>query len=97
VVSVTWNGKEKNGEKKMKKDERINIVWKQTSGTGQRVRKWINFARYSDRNNCIGKGRILQTEIRNKTEEFPRQLYIEMRLDGELFIGSLNAINEEEE
>jgi len=82
VVSVTWNGKEKNGEKKMKE----NLI-----------RKWINFARYSDRNNCIGKGRILQTEIRNKTEEFPRQLYIEMRLDGELFIGSLNAINEEEE
>jgi len=81
----------------MKKDERINIVWRQTSGTGQRVRKWINFARYSDRTHCIGKGRILQTEIRNKTEEFPRQLYIEMRLDGELFIGSLNAINEEEE
>jgi len=93
VVSVTWNGKEKNGEKKMIRDERINMIWRQTSG----VRKWINFARYSDRNNCIGKGRILQTEIRNKTEEFPRQLYIEMRLDGELFIGSLNAINEEEE
>jgi len=77
----------------MIRDERINMIWRQTSG----VRKWINFARYSDRNNCIGKGRILQTEIRNKTEEFPRQLYIEMRLDGELFIGSLNAINEEEE
>ena len=77
-------------------DERIKMLWRQTSGTGRRTFKWINFARHSSRDNCIGRGRIKYCDIINGAEGIPRKLYIEMELDGEPFIGYLEAIGEEE-
>ena len=78
-------------------DERIEMVWKQTSGTGKRKFQWINFARHSSRDNCIGKGRMKYCSIVEGKEEIPRQLHIEMELDGEPFMGILYSIAEEEE
>ena len=58
------------------------------------LRRWINFARYSTRYNCIGKGRIQDCKI-----AVDNSLYIDMTLDGVRFVGNLENITliEEEE
>lgn len=57
------------------------------------IRKWINFARWSDRSNCIGKGRITNCEIEPATQA----LMLDMTLDGVRYIGTLHPYKEEEE
>ena len=61
------------------------------SGTGRVTRRWINFARYSDRTGCIGKGRILDCKLAKEG------LYLHMTLDGEEFLGMLHPVTDEEE
>ena len=61
-------------------------------------RKWINFARYTSRDYCIGKGRILNAYL-----DAPRLdggsdgLFIDMTLDGVRYTGTLSMYGEEEE
>lgn len=55
------------------------------------IKKWINFARWSDRANCIGKGRIMNCEIQDDA------LMLDMTLDGVRYIGTLYQYKEEEE
>ena len=55
------------------------------------IRKWINFARWSDRSNCIGKGRITNCEIQDAA------LMLDMPLDGVRYIGTLYQYKEDEE
>jgi len=45
---------------------------------------WIMFAKRSSRDNCLGKGRILDCKIADDNS-----LYIDMMLDGIRFVGNL--------
>jgi len=45
---------------------------------------WIMFAKRSSRDNCLGKGRILDCFIAGDNS-----LYIDMTLDGVRFVGNL--------
>jgi len=56
-----------------------------------KIGKWINFARWSDRANCIGKGRIRNCEVQDDA------LMIDMTLDGVRYIGTLYQYKEDEE
>ena len=56
-----------------------------------KVKKWINFARWSDRSNCVGKGRILDVAL------YEGGLYIDMTLEGVRYTGVLPFYTEEEE
>tara|TARA_R100001163_G_scaffold63419_2_gene55329 strand:+ start:4321 stop:4515 length:195 start_codon:yes stop_codon:yes gene_type:complete len=59
-------------------------------------KRWINFARWSDRSNCIGKGRIMDCDY-SRGEGTVEGLYIKMTLNGVLFEGILPLIISEEE
>ena len=48
--------------------------------------KWIMFAKRSSRDNCLGKGRILDCKIAGENS-----LYIDMTLDGVRFVGNLRG------
>tara|TARA_Y100000356_G_C11122512_1_gene215539 strand:- start:68 stop:262 length:195 start_codon:yes stop_codon:yes gene_type:complete len=61
------------------------------------IKRWINFARWSDRSNCIGKGKVLDcgfTETR-----FGKGLYLKIEIEGVVYEGTLGfyEISEEEE
>jgi len=58
-----------------------------------KIRRWINFARWTNRDNCVGKGKVLDCEY-NVADE---SLMIDMTLDGVRFIGTLHQYKEEEE
>jgi hypothetical protein len=67
-------------------------------------KKWINFARYSNQANCIGKGRILELSEGSigPTENgaIPRKvptLHLKISLDGVPYSGTLFEIQEDEE
>jgi len=55
------------------------------------IKKWINFARWSNRDNCIGKGKITNCHVEEDI------LMIDMTLDGIRFIGNLYKYKEDEE
>ena len=56
-----------------------------------KVKKWINFARWSDRGNCVGKGKVLDVRL------YDGCLYLDITLEGMRFTGVLPAYSEEEE
>lgn len=58
-------------------------------------RRWINFARYSSP--PMGKGKILDCVIMEKTTDGMEGLYIKMTLNGVLFQGILPLIISEDE
>ena len=51
---------------------------------------WILFAKRSSRDNCIGRGRILDCKVGDNS------LYIDMTLDGVRFVGNLTDVLVEE-
>lgn len=76
------------GQEQDKQDKQMLMRYLNMKGNSK---KWINFARYSNRTNCIGKGRILNCEI------LPEHLLIDMTLDGVRYTGTLPVWSEEEE
>ncbi len=60
------------------------------------IKKWINFARWSNQSNCIGKGKILDCEIEYSPDGH-HTLMIDMLLDGVRFAGLIHVIGSEEE
>ena len=67
-------------------------------------KKWINFARYSNQANCIGKGRIVElyqgsigpSESGGIPKKVPT-LHLKITLDGVPYSGTLFEVQEEEE
>jgi hypothetical protein len=62
--------------------------------------KWIMFAKRSSRDNCIGKGRILDCKIVgdfSATSIYHNSLYIDMTLDGVRFVGNLADLRHTDE
>lgn len=56
-------------------------------------RNWIMFARQSSRDNCIGKARFVDCHY-DVTEE---TLTMEIKMNGKVYTGVLQPVNEEEE
>ena len=61
--------------------------------------KWILFAKRSSRDNCIGKGRILDCRLNKRGVEFVEGfvLEIDMTLDGVRFAGRLSPVCKQDE
>tara|TARA_R100000700_G_scaffold41068_2_gene59457 strand:+ start:9873 stop:10076 length:204 start_codon:yes stop_codon:yes gene_type:complete len=61
--------------------------------------KWILFAKRSSRDNCIGKGRILDCRLNKRGVEFVEGflLEIDMTLDGVRFAGTLAPVCKQDE
>jgi len=60
---------------------------------------WILFAKRSSRDNCIGKGRILDCRLNKRGVEFVEGfvLEIDMTLDGVRFAGRLSPVCKQDE
>ncbi len=57
--------------------------------------KWILFAKRSSRDNCLGKGRIMDCRL---VGDLGAMLEIDMTLDGVRYMGTLaQAVTQEEE
>lgn len=61
--------------------------------------KWILFAKRPSRDNCIGKGRILDCRLNKRGVEFEEGflLEIDMTLDGVRFVGTLAPARKQDE
>ena len=60
------------------------------------VKRWINFARWHNRENCIGKGKVLDCGFTEHTHK--HRLYLKLEMNGIVYEGTLPVkVSEDEE